>query len=227
MAGGIVPSIEWLGERVAPYMPVVFVPGNHEFYRSSIKDSLAAGYVAAERYDDLFLLNGDAVLFEKFRFIGATLWTDFNLFRHMPFALDLAQRELDDYRCIKLSKSPSRKFTARDSVNLHREALFHFVKLLRTPDDRSTVVVSHHAPSLMSVPHEFLKEPLAASFASLLEPTILDFQPLLWVHGHVHRFCDYRIGATRVICNPRGYPDRGVLGFNPAFVVDLAQADNV
>jgi predicted phosphodiesterase len=30
--------------------------------------------------------------------------------------------------------------------------------------------------------------------------------PKLIVHGHTHDPCDYMIGETRVICNPRGYP---------------------
>ena len=28
----------------------------------------------------------------------------------------------------------------------------------------------------------------------------------LWVHGHTHDEFDYKIGITRVVCNPRGYP---------------------
>lgn len=31
--------------------------------------------------------------------------------------------------------------------------------------------------------------------------------PDLWVHGHVHRHADYRIGRTRIVCNPRGHVD--------------------
>ena len=26
-----------------------------------------------------------------------------------------------------------------------------------------------------------------------------------WIHGHTHDACDYMIGDTRVLCNPRGY----------------------
>jgi hypothetical protein len=33
---------------------------------------------------------------------------------------------------------------------------------------------------------------------------ILDLADL-WIHGHVHDSFDYRVGATRVIANPRGY----------------------
>lgn len=36
--------------------------------------------------------------------------------------------------------------------------------------------------------------------------------PALWVHGHIHRSLDYRVGGTRVVCNPRGYPHE-----NPRF----------
>lgn len=34
-----------------------------------------------------------------------------------------------------------------------------------------------------------------------------DWAPMLWVHGHTHEAFDYRIGNTRVIVNPRAYPN--------------------
>jgi hypothetical protein len=35
---------------------------------------------------------------------------------------------------------------------------------------------------------------------------ILDHpQITLWTHGHTHHVFDYRIGSTRIVCNPRGY----------------------
>lgn len=51
-----------------------------------------------------------------------------------------------------------------------------------------------------------------------------DTAPELWIHGHVHAKQDYRVGDTRVIANPRGYPDRRGPGgrenphFDPALV---------
>jgi hypothetical protein len=42
----------------------------------------------------------------------------------------------------------------------------------------------------------------------------------LWLHGHVHHSCDYRIGATRVLANPRGYAPGGVVE-NTAFDADF------
>ena len=40
----------------------------------------------------------------------------------------------------------------------------------------------------------------------------------LWVHGHTHDSADYTIGATRVLCNPRGYSG---VELNPRFDPNL------
>jgi hypothetical protein len=34
---------------------------------------------------------------------------------------------------------------------------------------------------------------------------MLDLNPVLWIHGHVHGSFDYYVGDVRVIANPRGY----------------------
>lgn len=39
----------------------------------------------------------------------------------------------------------------------------------------------------------------------------------LWIHGHIHHQQDYWLDTTRVICNPRGYPDEP----NDRFIPDL------
>ncbi|MDX9710663.1 MAG: hypothetical protein RBT64_14025, partial [Trichloromonas sp.] len=64
-----------------------------------------------------------------------------------------------------------------------------------------------HAPSPRSIGKNWQGSLLAAAFASDLEKLIATYQPALWVHGHLHDFYDYRIGATRVVCNPIGYPE--------------------
>ncbi|CDZ55864.1 metallophosphoesterase [Neorhizobium galegae] len=222
--GGVTASLDWLGEYVAPHMPVVFVPGNHEYYRSSIKEGLAAGYKLAETYDDLFLLDGDSVVLGGYRFIGATLWTNFDLHDEPRLAMAIAKEELNDYRQIKLSKAPFKRFTPQESMYLHHRAAVDIDNAFRSQPDFPTVIISHHAPSLMSVPRKFLKDGLTPSFASRFEYRILEYEPLLWVHGHIHSPSDYLIGKTRVLCNPLGYPDeQSRETFIPALVIDLAK----
>ena len=49
--------------------------------------------------------------------------------------------------------------------------------------------------------------PLTRYFLCAVDDVILDLQPKLWVHGHTHVPCDYRLWDTRVVCNPKGYPE--------------------
>lgn len=70
-------------------------------------------------------------------------------------------------------------------------------------------MVTHHLPSHRSTAARFVRSPLNRFFVCDVEPLIVDRQPRLWVHGHTHAAMDYRIGATRVVCNPLGYPGEG------------------
>lgn len=50
---------------------------------------------------------------------------------------------------------------------------------------------------------------------------IVEREARLWVHGHIHCCCDYAVGKTRVIANPRGYPTEPRTGFDPGLIVEV------
>lgn len=215
-------SVVYLGEHVSRFMPVILVPGNHEYYRSSIVEGLKEALeTAANCYPDVHVLNRRAVTLGGFRFVGATLWSDFNLNGNMNWALHSAQNELNDYRKIKMSKVPFRRFTSGHAHALNSEDKHFIRRALDEPDAAPTVVVTHHAPSIFSLAPEFVGDPLTPSFVSNLEPDIAKFQPVAWIHGHLHNRSDYSIIDTRLICNPRGYPDEPVPDFDPSLVIHL------
>jgi predicted phosphodiesterase len=122
---------------------------------------------------------------------GATLWTDLT----KPLDWLNYVNNLADARCIiGLDYETYKKTHAR-----------HLDFLLRSEAD---VIVSHHAPSYLSVSEEYKGSFLNPGFVTELgnEIAALKKPPKLWVHGHVHGRFDYMIGETRVVCNPRGYP---------------------
>lgn len=84
----------------------------------------------------------------------------------------------------------------------------------------ATVVVTHHAPHPGSIAPRYQRDLLTGAFASDCEDLILAGQPTLWIHGHMHHSADYRIGATRVLCNPHGY-GRENPAFNSALIVEV------
>lgn len=222
--GGPKASLAWLAEFVAPYMPVLYIPGVQDFYRSSIVEGLKEASEFAERHENIFLLDGAYFALNGYQFIGATLWTDFNSYWDAAMAKAVARKELEEYRKIKMSKKPLRKFTPQGRFGLHAQALVQLMGATWDTQNEHRIIISHHAPSLMSIPRDILGSPLAGSLASRLENRILEYDPILWVHGHIHAPSNYLIGNTRVICNPLGFVgEQSRRTFVPDLVIDLAK----
>lgn len=218
---GVVPSIEWLAANIAPIIPVVFVAGNHEFYRGFVKEGIRDARSLRENYPGVHFLENEEVTIGDVSFVGGTLWTDFRLLGTDPaLAMAAAKEGMNDYRKIKYCKQPFRKFQPIHAYRMHHETRAFFETALTKRATRKTVVVTHHAPSPRSIPPEYGADQLSACYASDLEGLIVETTPVLWIHGHVHQGADYRIGNTRVIANPRGYPGEKS-GFNPYLVIDI------
>jgi hypothetical protein len=216
---------------------VAMIGGNHESYGDSLFATIAAGRTAAERasrsrrHEIRFLERETwtmaAVDGTPVRLIAATLWTDFELFgvSARSRAMARAHLQMNDFYQISIRderRQETRRLEPMDVFRLHSMTRQFLEQELSAPFDGVTIVMTHHAPSMRSVPEEFRDNPLSAAYASNLDELIERHQPALWVHGHLHSSADYRIATTRVICNPRGYaPDALNPRFNPALVVQV------
>lgn len=231
-------GIAWARESY-PDRPVVYVAGNHEFYGEDWL-KLPLRLHAAAAAGTVHFLEDRQVELLGVRFIGATLWTDFELFgqARMQDALAAAEAMLFDFRCIQHDPLAATRpgaaqgsqegplLRAVETIKRHRASHLALQKLLEVPFDGPTVVVSHHAPSLRSVAPRFCTDLVSAAFASDLESLIEHYEPALWIHGHTHDSFDYQLGRTRVVCNPRGYvSSRGELEnarFDPELIIEIA-----
>lgn len=227
LAGDIAPGAQGIAWARAtwPQTEIVFVPGNHEYYRSEIgvENELMA---AAGAEHGVHVLNRKEVVIGGVRFLGAVLWTDFLLFGRdeQEHAMLAGHTGLSDFRVIDYG---ARSFTPQDSAELNRQDVAWLqARLLDEPFPGQTVVVTHHLPSMRSVPERYRESLLSACFASRLDR--LMGHSALWIHGHTHDSFDYQLNGTRVICNPRGYCKVGQAPENPWFdstlTVDLAGA---
>jgi Icc-related predicted phosphoesterase len=80
------------------------------------------------------------------------------------------------------------------------------------------------APSFLSVNEKFKHDGKSnGAYCSDLSDLILDNPNIkVWVHGHVHDTCDYKVGDTRVLCNPRGYlPWEAGNGFEAGYYFEV------
>lgn len=228
-------AVPWVAQTFL--QNVVLVAGNHEAYVDSLFAMISASrrqadeisqkrespirYLERERWS---MCAGDGT---HVRVLGATLWTDFGLFgqERILVASSDAWAEMNDYIYAKL-RDPltleKRRLTPNDTAIFHAMTIKFLAEELKQHFDGITIIVTHHAPSIQSLPAEDRRDRLAPCYASVLDDFIEEYQPDLWAHGHVHAPSDYRIGKTRIVCNPRGSPHgRRNANFDPELTVEL------
>jgi hypothetical protein len=154
--------------RIVPErIPIVMVAGNHEFYRRSLPDEIMAGKTAAAKYRVTFL-SDDSEVVAGIRFLGATLWTDYELFgaAKKAIAMNTARTGLNDHRMITWRKKPWSRFRPEEALLLHERSKHFLRERLAEVSVHPTVVLTHHAPHRGSVEARFDNDLLTAAFAS-------------------------------------------------------------
>lgn len=170
-------------------------------------------------------MENDEFIYGKIRFLGCTLWTDYNLYGsdNIQIAINEAKNIMTDYSRIRLgSEQRYRKLKPNDTIYFHRKSVKYLENKLNETFDGSTVIITHHSPSPKSILWQQSNNIINAAYCSNLEWLINKYKPELWIHGHIHKKFDYKIGEPRIICNSRGYaPDDIVKDFQMNFILDL------
>jgi len=176
------------------YHRVIFLHGNHEYYGSTRKQTIAHTLRAVRKFDNLTWMhdhidyaNAGPVTIDGQRFIGNTLW-----FPDTPDARSNWEGLNDFYQI-------------RDFRAWVYEENAATQKLLNACVRSDDVVITHHMPSNFSVAPQYEGSPMNAYFVCPMDDLIKRARPKLWIHGHGHTSCDYLHSDTRIICNPFGY----------------------
>jgi len=208
--------------------PALYVPGNHEFYGGSLEGRIAELRALCEG-TPVRLLHDEELVVDGVRILGTTLWTEFSLpglgsaDPDFPAAVKTATGFMRDFSRIRLREGDDALLRAEDCAALFRRHSQWLRERLARPHAGPTVVISHHAPSMRSIHPRFAGTPVNLCFVSDAEHLLQGVD--LWIHGHTHDSFDYRVGATRVVCNPRGYMLDDVAEnahFDPALVLEVA-----
>jgi Icc-related predicted phosphoesterase len=183
--------------------PVLFVPGNHEFYGSDFPKTLRVLSNLESKISNFKCLYNQAFTYQDRTFFGSTLWFPTNE------GVEQNYKKINDYFCIT---------NFADYVYRHNSFAVQFLgkaKMARA------FVITHHIPTHRSVHEVYKSSKISEFFVCALDELILRGQPRYWVHGHQHRSCDYAYGDTRVICNPMGYARKDLnLDFNYNLIVE-------
>lgn len=219
--GSVMAEPDWGLQRFSPLpqyagwpVPVLFVPGNHEYDALDVDAAHADLRVTCERLGIRWLERETAVI-DGVRFVGTTLWSDYDTFcdRRSPLTEQLRQRH-KAFRAANfyLHKMASQRGGALFDAAAMRELALACQTWLRDALDRPhdtgpTVVVTHFAPTLHSADPRYGHNPGTAGFCNALDELLPHAD--LWLHGHLHCPTDVQVGRCRIVANPLGYADKG------------------
>jgi hypothetical protein len=122
-------GVTWAA-KVAAGRPVIYVPGNHEAYGTSLPRHIEKLQAAGAPLG-VHVLDRGMHTVGSVRILGATLWTDFALFgTPLSSMADAAgPRGMTDYTRLRLSPS-YRKLTPRDTVAWHTQSVRWLAQML-------------------------------------------------------------------------------------------------
>ena len=223
--------------------PVLYVPGNHEYDAMDFDATHERLRQTCERLGITWLEREIVTLQEltggngtggpdapAVRFVGTTLWTDFDA---LGPSADDPQATLG-----QLLKARDKAFRAANfylrktggtrngepmlAQEVRSQALVcqdWLRQALLQPYAGTTVAVTHFAPSLRSADPRYGMTPGTAGFCNALDELLprADF----WLHGHLHAPSDYVHHGCRVVANPLGYArKKEQAGFKPDLLID-------
>lgn len=206
------PNTRFYFDLVSPLFERIFyVPGNHEYYETSISEGNKLLFELTSKYNNVHLLNKSYYdLDDSTRIIGCTLWSDLeyndeykdkNLMRLLK-----AKNHLNDF--VKIDK-----FSPFDYQDLHNDHSEYLRSQIQDSNDKKVIVVSHHLPSYYLIDEKFKHLNYNNCFASNMDD--LMFYPVkYWIYGHTHKQRIDNLGTVKTICNPIGH-----VGENPNFQV--------
>lgn len=202
---------DWGLQRFSPLpqyagwpVPVLFVPGNHEYDGRDWDETHRTLRATCERLG-LIWLEREVWTHRGVRFVGTTLWSDYDALPQHP--RDKLYRAANFHLHKMATRRRGALFDAAAMRELALECQAWLREALSQPFDGSTVAVTHFAPTLHSADPRYGLAPGTAAFCNALD----DLLPLadVWMHGHLHCPQDQRVGRCRIVANPLGYASKG------------------
>ena len=223
LAGDIAPGtagIDWMFSHLSG-RTILYVAGNHEYYGHDLPGLIPRLRHAASG-SDIHVLENDSVVIDGVRFVGCSLWSDFDFAgsENRANSMRVCERLVNDYKRIRATEH-DRPLRAQDTRELHLSSRAWLASRLASPHDGPTVVITHHAPLVRERPENPLMAAVGGAFASDLSGLMDGDSASLWIFGHIHRAVDTQVNGTRVLSNQRGYPHEPAIGFDPALVVEI------
>lgn len=172
------------------HIPIIYVPGNHEYYRSSFYRENSHFYRKGILHEDKFyILLRNSVSFGKTKFSGCMgnidgSYESINILMHGG---------LSDFHQIK-------------DFDKHEDFGKGEFRFMLDSVEKGTVAITHTMPSPRCISKRYIGDSYNPCFTNDWSEIIFTRKPKVWICGHTHDRIDMMIEDTHIVANPYGYP---------------------
>ena len=234
------------------YKKIFITFGNHDLYlisnnqKNQFKYSWEKVLFAKKLYSEIEgveFLDGNVVDVDGFKIGGTGMWYDFSYgidkHNHTEREMhELWNRFSNDANLIFGRDAPN---TVTEKFDFHYDsyggrkreihASFNPLNFFKQEKEKMEkiihevdVFVSHVGPTIPpNLLPKYDRPEMGFYFFDGGEYLLAENSPKLWIFGHVHTRCNYKIGNTRLVCNPLGYKDQNLK--HQTAVIDLSTID--
>lgn len=198
-------GIEWALDFFPKDKKIIFIPGNHEYYKHIYQATqLRFQQMARDSHDRLVVLDPGFIELGDWTLIGATLWSALRA-KDQEYMGHYAERNIADFHVIRCD--PRGLWDPAMHTKVNSQEVNYLVDKLTEFKDRKLIVATHFLPSQACTHPKYNGSPLNPYFANDLDWIMEEHKIPYWIFGHTHDVMtiDHPTG-TKLISNPFGYP---------------------
>lgn len=197
----------------ANWKAAYWIAGNHEFYYGDVGKFKQPHHEKIRK--NVFLVNNQVIKYKGLNIICSTLWSFIHQLNEWPI-----QRNVSDFMVIR---NNGKQFMANDFNQLHFNDLAFIKNAVEENKTGVNIVLTHHVPTLINYPPQYLGSPINDAFATELHDYIFESNIAYWIYGHHHaNIPAFKIGNTNMLTNQLGYVAHGEnIGFRRDAVIEL------
>lgn len=202
-------GFSWFKKISNQFHSIIVLLGNHDFWGGNLKTEydFYLKSIQNQNLHNVYLLQNNTIKFDGIKFVGGTLWTDFNSKHEETFYS--AENTMNDYKYIKNGLTFSRLKPSHIYEQFRTTLEYIKSNMHKDKENQNLWVLTHHAPSFKSIHPDYNDDEfflMNGLYANDLEYLMHPKSEInVWVHGHCHHYQNYNINNTKVISNPRGY----------------------
>jgi len=200
----------FLEELCEKFLAVIYVPGNHEYYKIKYEVPLPfykLNFILKEfeeKLENLYILRQDCLEINGIIFAGCTLWSKYILAYLPKFIVRINGFSKDYYN------------------SLYYRDLKFIKKVINycSKNNKKLVMITHHVPTY-KIDTNKKKDKYASLYFSNLDYILESDKIHTWICGHIHYNFDIKISTTRLVCNQKGKIKDKIRDYSKKFLIEI------